>query len=543
LSEEDETVELDNLSIMPFLDDPMSQIHPAIGVVDDVAYVGVWIPCLIKDGKGNVSNKDLLWLITSNREKILANNQELQKRHWRLAYQPIHFENRWALSDVQLFLKGKDVNVLDVYHRVLGLYKEFIEFPDAKLYDYHALWSIGTYLHHLFNTYPYLYVGGIKRSGKSKTLRLHFCIDFNALFSNNMSVSSIYRVIQNSRATLLIDETEKLINPNRALEFRSILLSGFQKGAQVFRVEKGPKDRLEPEAFEVYSPKALANISGLEDVLEDRCIMTFQKRSINKAIVNHEIDIRDERFSELRAELTELYLLHWKEINDVYCEISQCSELSELCVVLKTEPQVEGYQHLSSRELELWKPILSLALFFDRYGLVFTSTLPTLSSLILNLACSQAQQRYVENMTEVGEEILVAVLPQLVTSDFAWVKVKDVREKMNAQFEEPQEWITPKWIGSALKRLGFQNKRRLGPGVEYNISKATLEDLRQRMEIPELKEASNEEEQQPLVDATTCPICLKLIPEDLKDVTTWEGKYVHIPCFLKLEDGRQQHEN
>jgi len=36
---------------------------------------------------------------------------------------------------------------------------------------------------------------------------------------------------------------------------------------------------------------------------------------------------------------------------------------------------------------------------------------------------------------------------------------------------------------------------------------------------------------------TTCFICLKPLPEDLRDVTIYDGKTVHVPCFLKLKEG------
>jgi hypothetical protein len=46
------------------------------------------------------------------------------------------------------------------------------------------------------------------------------------------------------------------------------LLSGYKKGGKVYRTEKTKGERLVPEAFDPYSPKMIANISGLEDVLE-----------------------------------------------------------------------------------------------------------------------------------------------------------------------------------------------------------------------------------------------------------------------------------
>jgi hypothetical protein len=514
-----------DLTVTPFFDDPITDIHPAIGVVDDVAYVGVWVPCMVTDKEGHSASRDFLYLITSAREKILCTSQELAKRHWRLAYKPVHFTNRWSLQHVQEYVSGGGVDAAKLFVNILDLYEEFIEMPDARFYLFHTLWSVGTYFHHLFNSFPYPYIGGVKRSGKSKTETVHFCLDFNAVFSNNMSVSSLYRMIQNSRTTLLIDETEKLSNPNRAMEFRNILLSGYKKGAKTFRVEKGPKDRLEPEEFEVYSGKMLANISGLEDVLEDRCIPQYQKRSVDKTIANREVDISDARYEGFRDLLCRLFLCHWNEVKEIYAEISRCSELSALCECLKIQKgnEEDGSQYLSSRELELWKPILSLARFFDKrlqpselrahyeavktnppppnltQELVFTTTQPSLSSLMFGLACTLAKERHIENVTEAGEEILVACLPNLVSpgQDHDWVKVRDIKEEMSKQFEETQDWLTSRWIGSALRRLGFLNKRRVGTGYEYDVPSERLEDLKRRMQIEE-PSGSPEKEQKTL---------------------------------------------
>lgn len=493
-----------DLTITPFFDDPVKDIHPAIGTVDGVAYIGVWVPCMVTDKEGHSKNRDMLYLITSKREKILCTEQELAKHGWRLAYKPIHFTNRWELSDVQAYVKGSTVDVQKLFTDIVADYKEFTEMPDDGFFNFHALWTAGTYFHVLFNTYPYPYIGGVKRSGKTKIETVHFTFDFNAVFSNNMSVSSLYRMIQNSHATLLIDETEKLSNPNRAQEFRNILLSGYKKGCKTFRVEKSAKDRLEPEEFEVYSPKMLANIGGLEDVLEDRCITQFQRRSLNKKILNREIDIMDPRYTKFRDNLYKLFLCHWQEVKEIYAEISKCSELCELCVCVKTnfDSLPEGSKYLSSRELELWKPIFALAAFFDSVStataekeLVFTRSQHSLSSLMLDLACSLAAQRHTQNLTEVGEEILVQCLLQVVPKEQeeCWVKVKQIKEAMSAQFEETQEWLTTKWIGSALRRLGFSDKKRMGTGYMYNIPSKTIEELKERMQIEELPKPEESE--------------------------------------------------
>lgn len=486
--------EASELKIEPFFNDDLKNIHPAIGTVNGTAYIGVWVPCQVTDDKGHVTAKDYLYLVTSERQTILGLNQELIKRQWRLNYKPIHFkETRWNLADVQAYLLGANVDPVAVFEQVLNLYKEYVELPGEKLYILHALWSIGTYFHVLFNSYPYLYVGGVKRSGKTKTLTAHSVIDFNAIFSNNMSSATLYRIIQNSRATLLIDESEKLSNPQRAQEFRNILLAGYKKGPDTYRCGKDAKERIEPEGYAVFGPKGIGNISGLEDILEDRCISQFQQRTRNKGIANKEIDLLEPRYAKLRGQLCILFLQHWKEVSAIYSALAESSELGELGEQSEgaTAASVfEGSEYVAGRELELWKPLYTLAEFFDHYKKDpavggSQSTLGSLSSQMQELSCKLAKQRHTENVTEVGEENLIQCLLEIVPEDQLtyWVKVKRAKELMESRFEEKQDWLTTAWIGRALRRLGFTDKRRLGTGYEYNVPSATLEDLRQRMQV------------------------------------------------------------
>jgi hypothetical protein len=513
------SIQVGKLTIVPNLEKTVNEIHPAIGTVDDTAYVGVWLPCQITGDKGSETYKDLLFLVTDKRELMLANNNIFREKglDWQLGYKAIKFPNRWTLKNVQAYLNGVNNNPVKTFEKIVDIWQKYLELPDEKDYLFHALWDIGTYFHCLFNCYPYIYFGGVKRTGKTKGLTLHHCLAFNATFSNNMSAAAIFRLVQNARATLLLDETEKLSSrgqmSERTRKIRSILLAGYKRGARVYRVEKTKKDRLVPRPFDPYSPKGLANIRGLEDVIEDRCKPTIMKRSQNRKIINLEIDERSELFSELRSELYILFLENWMEIQHIYSQISELGELNEV-VNLENIPHIEL---LVGRELELWKPIIALAVFFDRKGVCiskFTSSQRSLSSpfnnknaetqktssperslttLILELAAADAKQRQTENTTETGEVILAQILLKFAKregfkDDF--VPVKDLKDEMLKAFDEEQKWITTRWIGSALRRLGFKEKRRVGTGYQYRICKADVEDLAERLGID--KEAVEE---------------------------------------------------
>ncbi len=462
----------------------MKPIHPAIGVVDDMAYVGVWIPCQIesvgKQGNSKVVEKDLLFLVTDKHDKVLVNDEVLSERGWRIAHKPIRFEDRWPLDDVKRYLAElpNSIDPVRVLEHILDQWTAYMELPSPDEYLYEALWTIGSYFHHLFNSYPYRYVGGVKRTGKSKDLALHSCLAFNAIFSNNMSTSSIYRLIQNAKSTLLIDEIEKLSNPDRAQDFRSILLAGYKRGERVYRVEKNRKEQLVPESFEVYSPKVLANISGIEEVLEDRCKVSFLRRCINRAVADREIDINDKRWPQLRCGLYRLYLDHWREVQNYYRKLCELSETNELINFLGSYADLNKDLYLlTARELELWKPIFALSMFFDNRepGCSFLKSM-------VSLAIEDTKQKHIENLTETGEALLVQALLEIVQSE-DWYPVKDVKIAMSGKLDEEVKWLTSEWLGRALRRLGFREKRRLGTGVQYKLAPKDVESLALRFAI------------------------------------------------------------
>lgn len=475
-------INVEDLTIIPSFDQPLKRIHPAIGLTGDRAYVGVTLPCRVIRNKGSENDsfeeQELPFFVTSLKEVILVHKEVLRKLGLKLACTPAPLPNRWDVKSVQAFISGARVEPVKAYAEVKKAWREYIEFDKPAYYDLLTLWVIGTYFFHIFNSYPYIYFGGTKRAGKTKALTLASALAFNAVFSGNLSTSSMFRLIQNSRCTLLIDETEKLANPERAQDFRGLLLCGYKKGEFVFRAEKTRKDRYKPESFEVYSPKMLANIRGLEDVLEDRCITIIMKRAKNPRILNAEINLNDSVWQKTRNSLYMLYLQHWKEIKEIYDNTGELSAVNEL------SEHAESVSLLSGREFELWKPIFSLAKFFDQHVKAATSqtTQTTLSSLMLKLALEKAEEKKTENMTETGDCILIETLLDMVNAD-SYYKVKEIRDETAKHFDEEQKWLNTKWVGRALKRLGFTDKRRVGTGYEYRLTKQGVRDIAERLGI------------------------------------------------------------
>ena len=538
---DDDIIELGDLTIHPIFNGLAKKIHPAIGVVDDVAYVGALLPCIVQE-KNGAEERELPFLITSNRQKILCNKEFLSRLKWKLAYKVVNFENRWSLESIEAFLNGTaKVDPVSVYEMVKQAWKTYIEFEDEVIYDFMALWTIGTYFFHLFNSYPYVYIGGLKRSGKTKVLTVASLMCFNAIFSNNLSTSAIFRLIQSGRCTLLMDETEKLAYKDRATDIRNLLLSGYKRGAKVYRTEKTSKDRLVPEAFEVYCPKIIANIQGIEDVLEDRCITIIMRRGKNKQILNSEPSLHDPIWQEIRDSLYILYLTYWKEVAEEYQKLSEGSEGSVIC-----EGRGRVYE-ISDRERELWNPIICLASFFDKFLLQGSQpslpTQPSLKEAIIQFAFQKVKEKQIENVSETRELVLVQSLLELVQRD-GYYKVKAIKDVMEQKYDEEQRWLRSEWIGRALKRLGFTEKRRIGKGVEYYLKREEIEDLAKRIGIPQQEQPNQQAEQKESSIAKTCWICGKPILEEFEQwaIDSSTGKPCHLNCLKQVKASLKRRE-
>jgi len=423
-------------------------VHPAIDVMNDALYVGMHLPAKLSDGE----EKEALFLLRtqcSGIEVVGASKTELKARGWRLSTHQMFIPARWSLNSIKTFIAGSQTpNKQEVLNAVLNAFTRYIEYPDPRFYVFVTLWSIGTYFHVLFNSFPYLYVGGIKRCGKTKTLMLIFCIGFNARLSTSIKTASLFRMIQSLRCSLLMDETERLRSAEREEEFRACLLNGYVKGLTATRTHK---DTLIPEEFEVYSPKAIANIQGLENVLEDRCITFIMKRALNKEISNREVDIQAEEWQRLRDQLYPLLFTYWREVKETY-------------------DNLENEDGIGGREWQLWRPILALAKFFGEETY----------KQMKDLASEKIKEKASEDVAEVGEVILAETLLELVVNDDFYA-VDTVRQKMAEKYEQEQKWLSNDWVGRALVRLGFSEKRRVGRYRQYKLTKKAVQILCQRL--------------------------------------------------------------
>jgi hypothetical protein len=421
----------------------------------------------------------------------------------------------WKSEHIYEFLDGKnqEVSFKSVFDRIKKEYEYYMDFSDDRMYDFCALWVIGSYFHPFFNSYPYVFWNATKSSGKTKVLTLTEMMAFNAINATSITASSLFRLIQGNRCTILMDEAEKGPNERERTDIRSMLLSGYKRAGKVYRAEEGRRKGTKyykVSQYEIYGPKMMANIAGVEDVLESRCIYFSLQRTMNVEKGNREINEQDLKWWDIRNELYLLLMSSYNNVLDIYCNLNIPDSLNELSVdsedtVTITYPKTTLYvtplvpsQHtqttqnttisksiyrlLSNRDMELWKSILCLAKMIDE----------TLYLEMLNFAIEKSKEKKIDELSDIWDLNVLYALLELAETD-GYIFTKDILAKCK-ELDESMEKTTTQWIGRTIKKFGFTDKKREGRGIKIGIVRDKLLEVCNRYGV-EVKEAEKTDEE------------------------------------------------
>ena len=227
--------------------------------------------------------------INSNRELEPLTEEWIQNKGFiRLDSSSPSFEiyTRWSSSSSHPFStyaflhENKTVNPAELFVEIRSFISKYLIFPDDKYHDLITCWIMNTYVYQCHDTVPYLYLQAMKASGKTNTLLLLHELSFNAYMMGVLTESVISRYTHANQSTLIIDEAENLgEHDDSSRHVLEALNQGYKRFAVVSKSVKDG-DNWSPTSFYVYSPKALASINPIHNVLLDRCIPLLLRRTV-----------------------------------------------------------------------------------------------------------------------------------------------------------------------------------------------------------------------------------------------------------------------
>jgi hypothetical protein len=366
----------------------------------------------------------------------------------------------------------------DAYTTFIEILKKYCDLEE-RYYPVISLWIIGTYCHDAFETYPYLFLNASKGSGKSRLLRLISVLSKNGEMLNSMTEAVLFRGSKGN--TICIDEFENIHSDDKSA-LRELLNSAYKKGTMIkrFRKKKTPEgEKYEAEIFDVYTSIAMANISGMERVLADRCISLILEKSFNKKITRLIEDFSDDfaiieikkRLEKVEQGLANLikdshlgkdwnhHVLGGEKIFFAENKNNEKGRDIESFFEMIDDTEIEG------RNLELLLPLYFLAYQINDEK----DALKTILKISKEIVIEKEAEESLEN----NDRVLIKFLAEKLKQNLEYTSYISVA-KITSQFKEylgdGNDWINSGWMGKALKRNKIiKEKKRESNGIKILI--------------------------------------------------------------------------
>lgn len=218
--------------------------------------------------------------------------------------------------------------------QVRSFVRRFVVVSDEAA-DAVALWIAHTHPWDAWQTTPYLAISSpTMRTGKTRLFEVLELLARNARRSSSITPAALYRLIDEQRPTLLLDEVDATGMTSR---MRGILNDGYHYGGKVTIVARGI-----PTDFSTFCPKAFAGIGqSLPATITDRSIpVRLERRMPSEPI---------EKFAMRRARL---------EGDPLQAELRKFGE-ENLEALASAEPVTPD--QLNDRAADVWLPLFAIA--------------------------------------------------------------------------------------------------------------------------------------------------------------------------------------
>jgi hypothetical protein len=286
---------------------------------------------------------------------------------------------------------------------------------------------------------------------------------------------------------LILDEMESERSKEKQT-MREILNACYKTGGKVQRMKKKKTKDEEEQVVEdhyLYTPVALANINGIDDVLSDRSISLILEKSINPYLVkkvedfdtNEDIKEIKRTLDKFSVQLCSVYPIKkcikgWNDfIKDKYTSIHHINSIHNYSYTIHKEKEEidtdmeEFYNKIDQtgifgRNLELFLPLLLTA------KMISNTIFEDILIIIKKLNESKKDDEFTENK----DVSLIEFISKSERYRFEYVHTKKLHEEFKAYagstLDDSDSWNTVTWFGLALKRLKLlSDRKRVATGI------------------------------------------------------------------------------
>ena len=362
---------------------------------------------------------------------------------------------------------GERPDLAQLYADLHATFMRFVAFPstgDASPDDYAALcaaYTISTYLIGAFDAVGYLWLTGLRGSGKTTVAQIIARTACLPLMAGSSSTIASLRGHADAGGAAILDNWETLHGKDdHSRAMRDFVEAGYQRGGVVtLQVPSAGGRGWETQRCHVFANRVFTAVAEPGN-LESRCITVTMMRTADTA----KADLSpwdDDNWTTKPAQLVQT---GW---------MVAAHHLADAARTVKTIKSTDAA--LTNRDLQIWRPVLTVARLVDKEN-GNTAAWDTL----LRLAHALLHQRADDDGSR--EAIITRVLATLHERGEHNVTASRVMGDAAAlaDVEEREVWgiESAKQIGRVLTRMGVAKAPRTGSRRSYLLDTATITRLR-----------------------------------------------------------------
>ncbi len=232
------------------------------------------------------------------------------------------------------------ITLKEVFEDVVKLFRWKYWNTNEKIYKHHGLSLISNYFLPIFEMKGRELIYGESGFGKTRLSKIYQLLSFNSTMSMDWSDSSIFRIIESAKPTIIIDNFDTAEDEKKK-RIAHIFNTGCYQKQKAVRSE-GKSFR--PTGFNIFSGMIVNSITNMDDVSENRSNITRTLKTENPEFTK--LDENNPIWSEIRDKLHVCALQNYLEVKKTYDELKE--------------------DRLVSRELERVTPNLTIAKLIDK---------------------------------------------------------------------------------------------------------------------------------------------------------------------------------
>jgi len=247
---------------------------------------------------------------------------------------------------IKKFLEGS-INAPTFKEMADSIYRKnskYMYYPNDVSHKIVVCDIMATYFLPLFNSFGRTVFVAEAGSGKTRQAELYEAMAFNTFKTSDMTSAVMFRLLESSVVTLIIDDTDNL-SKERMEELMQHFKTGYKKGAKAARMGDG-SSKGKIETFSNYGHVVINNTIGFDDISMDRSKEIEIIKSNDPNITS--IDVEDEpkrNWSDIRDYMFLLAMNRWGDVKDSIKKVSKSK--------------------LNGRQLEVCTSVLAVAKLID----------------------------------------------------------------------------------------------------------------------------------------------------------------------------------